>query len=185
MTKTEIVKKNGQGFVSPTHGWLSFAQVMEKVEAFVGEEPGKEYVIIVGTDSQGVDLTTADFVSAIVVHRVGHGGIYFWKRFRREKIFGLRERIYEEAVASLDLAEEVIGGLKKIGLWSAKKASLGEKGLSLADGFPSLEIHVDIGRKGPTRELIAEVIGMIRGAGYVAKMKPEAVGAAKVADRHT
>ena len=48
-----------------------------------------------------------------------------------------------------------------------------------------VEIHVDIGQKGPTRELIAEVVGMIRGNGFNVKTKPDAFGASSVADRHT
>ena len=48
-----------------------------------------------------------------------------------------------------------------------------------------LEIHVDVGTKGDTREMINEIVGMIRGSGYSVKTKPEAYGASNVADRHT
>ena len=39
-----------------------------------------KYEIIVGTDSQKLDKGGYDFVSALVIHRMGSGGIYFWKR---------------------------------------------------------------------------------------------------------
>ncbi|HRU32970.1 MAG TPA: ribonuclease H-like YkuK family protein, partial [bacterium] len=46
-------------------------------------------------------------------------------------------------------------------------------------------IHVDIGMKGETRQLIKEVVGMITSSGYSAKIKPESFGASKVADKHS
>ena len=49
----------------------------------------------------------------------------------------------------------------------------------------ALEIHVDIGRVGETREMLNEVVGMVRGQGFEVKIKPEAYGAACVADRYT
>ena len=48
-----------------------------------------------------------------------------------------------------------------------------------------LEIHIDVGALGPTRELIREVVGMVSGNGYTAKTKPESWGASSVADKHT
>ena len=56
-----------------------------------------------------------------------------------------------------------------------------ENGISKYD----IQIHVDIGKKGETRGLITEVVGMIRGNGYDVKIKPDSFGASKVADRHT
>jgi len=48
-----------------------------------------------------------------------------------------------------------------------------------------LEIHIDVGSLGPTRDMIKEVVGMVTGNGFVAKTKPEAWGASTVADKHT
>jgi len=47
-----------------------------------------------------------------------------------------------------------------------------------------LEIHVDIGQNGPTREMIKEIVGMIKGSGFFVKIKPEAFAAATLADKH-
>ncbi|MCK4816393.1 hypothetical protein KA005_11550, partial [bacterium] len=47
-----------------------------------------------------------------------------------------------------------------------------------------LEIHIDVGPLGPTREMIREVVGMVNGNGFTAKTKPEAWGASTVADKH-
>jgi predicted RNase H-related nuclease YkuK (DUF458 family) len=48
-----------------------------------------------------------------------------------------------------------------------------------------VEIHVDIGKFGKTREMITEIVGMVRSMGYTVKTKPESYGATKVADKHT
>ena len=49
----------------------------------------------------------------------------------------------------------------------------------------NLEIHVDIGEHGDTRDMIKEVVGMVTGNGFVAKTKPQAYAASYVADKHT
>lgn len=170
-------KNNLTIFNSPTLGTLQFPQVLEKIEAFIKDEPTKTYSLIVGTDSEAVDNGEkgADFVTAVIIHRRGHGGIYFWRRIHEFKIVGLRNRIYREAVLSLELAQEVLDWVK-----DSQRENFEKDGENL-----DLEIHVDIGKKGPTREMIAEVVGMIRGSGFAVKTKPEAFGASKVADRYT
>ena len=49
----------------------------------------------------------------------------------------------------------------------------------------NIQIHVDIGHNGETRDMINEVVGMVRGSGYEVKIKPDSYGASKVADRYT
>ena len=46
------------------------------------------------------------------------------------------------------------------------------------------QIHIDVGQNGPTREMIKEVIGMVRGNGFRAKIKPDSYAASHVADRY-
>jgi predicted RNase H-related nuclease YkuK (DUF458 family) len=76
--------------------------------------------------------------------------------------------MYQEAILSLQSAENVFELLR-------------QNGITKYD----IEIHVDIGRSGETRDMINEIVGMVRGNGYAVKIKPEAFGASKVADRHT
>jgi len=64
--------------------------------------------------------------------------------------------------------------------------------MDFLDSFPdnhlsnyNVEIHVDVGNNGPTRSLIKEIVGMIEGMGFVAKVKPDSFGASRVAHRHT
>jgi len=47
------------------------------------------------------------------------------------------------------------------------------------------QIHIDVGQNGPTREMIKEVVGMVRGNGFKAKIKPESYAASSIADKHT
>ncbi|MEK7119093.1 MAG: ribonuclease H-like YkuK family protein [Patescibacteria group bacterium] len=155
-------------FQSPTHGALELPQVREKILAFLAGEPERTYHLVVGTDSQPHNGSGVDFVTAIVVHRVGAGGIYFWKRVVNKKVYVLRQRMYEEATMSLEMAETVLALLHKDGITKY-----------------DVEIHVDIGAFGDTREMITEIVGMIRGSGYAVKIKPESYAASKVADRYT
>ena len=47
------------------------------------------------------------------------------------------------------------------------------------------EIHLDIGRKGMTKELIQEMMGRIEAMGIEAKIKPESYTAFSYANRYT
>lgn len=155
-------------FQSPTFGEVELPGVRTHIVDFLAKEPGAAHQIVVGTDSQAHNGSGVGFVTAIVVHRAGFGGIYFWKRIINKKPYVLRQRMYEEAALSLSMAEEVVNLLR-------------DDGVTKYD----VEIHVDIGAVGPTREMTAEIMGMIRGSGFPVKMKPESFAASKVADRYT
>jgi len=153
---------------SPTYGKVDRERLKQIVSQFMAADKKAGYQIIVGTDSQKIKKGVYDFVSALIIHRIGYGGIYFWKRQIYDKKMSLKERIYREATMSLQTSENFVDFFKTNGI--AKY---------------NIEIHVDIGKKGETRELIAEVTGMIRSSGYEIKIKPESYGASKVADRYT
>lgn len=157
-----------KNFISPTHGPLTLKEVIFRIGQFIHADPAYRYQVIIGTDSQEHGKYEVDFVSAIIVHKIGAGGIYFWQREKVNHRYVLRERIYEEATRSLMLAQTLLEEFEREGFLNF-----------------NLEIHVDIGEQGETRVMINEVVGMIRGSGFAVKVKPEAFGAAKVADRHT
>ena len=81
----------------------------------------------------------------------------------------LRNKIYTETLKSLETAEKLVPKLRD----------------AISPAKYDLEIHIDVGPLGPTREMIKEVVGMVTGNGYVAKTKPESWGASSVADKHT
>lgn len=155
-------------FQSPTHGAVTLPEVRTHILTYMATDPEASYRIIVGSDSQSHNGSGVDFVSAIVVHRVGHGGIYFWKRTIINKTYVLRQRMYEEATMSLAVAEDIVTLLQKDGCTKY-----------------DVEIHVDIGKNGQTREMIAEIVGMIRGSGFPVKVKPDSYAASHIADRYT
>lgn len=154
-------------FQSPTLGTMTIDEVKETILSYMEEEPTAQYRLVIGTDSQPKN-GYVDFVTALVVHKIGSGGIYFWKRTVEKKKYVLKERIYTEASMSLSFATDFFASFKNNGISSYE-----------------IEIHVDIGNVGETRVLIAEVVGMIRGSGFTVRTKPDSYGASKVADRHT
>jgi uncharacterized protein len=159
-----------QGFTqfnSQTYGNVSMGEMLDKLLAYVRAEPGLDCELIVGTDSLQYAAGKAEFVSAIVVHRTRNGGIYFWTKTHHTDMHVLQQRIFQEATYSLQLAQLLIEKLK-------------ERNIS---DF-NLSIHVDVGPNGKTRDMVKQVVGMIRGSGFDVKTKPDSYAASCVADRH-
>ncbi|MBI2031097.1 MAG: ribonuclease H-like YkuK family protein [Candidatus Levybacteria bacterium] len=168
-------EENGK-FQSQTHGKLNVSEVISQIKFFLEEEPNAQYSLVIGTDSHEKSTgkngsRDISLVTAILVHRKGFGGKYFWKRFNRNNIHSLRDKIYSETMGSLNFALVFVPLLRK----------------KLNGHTPkyNLEIHIDVGEHGDTRDMIKEVVGMVTGNGFVAKTKPEAYGASYVADKHT
>jgi len=160
-------------FLSPTKGKLSPREVILEVGKFLKNNPDSYYKLVIGTDSKVRKINgthEVDFVSAIVIHRKGFGGRYFWQKIKKQKIATLRDKIYTETFLSLDLAQKFVPQLQ-----------------NSLNGHANyeLEIHIDVGEAGDTRNMIKEVVGIITGNGFTAKTKPESYGAYVVADKHT
>ena len=116
-----------------------------------------------------------NFPVAVVILRHKEGGRFFLKKVHYPKrIFGSwRQRILEEVCLSCALGMELREKLQK----SAEK-------------FPELNyefryIHADVGENGRTKDMIKEVVGLIRGNGFEPKIKPESYAASVVADRYS
>ncbi len=155
---------------------LSVNQVVGEILRFMQAEPLYRYKVTIGTDSERLADKSADFVSAIVVHRVGNGGRYFWRRFELGKFHTLRDRIIKEVLLSLDLGKAVLSELQKL----TPGAGPGAAVLPQWD----FEIHIDVGEKGDTRAVIQEVVGMVRAMNFEPVVKPLSYAASNVADRH-
>ena len=147
---------------------LSPNEVIKEIILFMNGEPNRCYKVTIGTDSEHSPDKTADFVTAIVIHRVGNGGRYFWRRIEPDtKYFTLRDRITEEVLISLDIAKELLNCMKNFQIPKF-----------------DFEIHLDVGTKGETKAVIQELVGMVRANNFEAKTKPDSYAASKVADRH-
>lgn len=153
-------------FHSPTKGKLMFEEVILEIADFIERYPKDKYKIIIGTDSNSFNIP--EFVSVIIVYRFGKGGIYFWKKEKRDKIYTMRDRIYTETFLSIELAQKC----------------LKEFGVDFFSKF-DIEIHIDVGEKGKTREMIREVVGMVRGTGFYPQIKPNSYAASTIADKYT
>lgn len=151
---------------SPSRGVMDLDQVFQDIIAFVREEPEAQHKLIIGTDSQARDEVT--FVTAIVIHRLGKGARYYYHREMHRRLPSLRQRILLETSLSLGVASRLTEMLSRRG----------------QQGF-DIEIHLDIGQNGDTRELIREIVGMVSGSGFDAKIKPDSFGASTVADKYT
>jgi uncharacterized protein len=164
--------KNGH-FYSPSKKKRSNSEMISDISSFIDEDPGKFYRLVIGTDSQAHKVngkSEIDYVTAIVIHRIGRGAKYFWrkeKKYVRNPV--LRDKIYTETLLSLETAQRIVPEIRKV--ISAAKYDF--------------EIHIDVGPLGPTREMIREVVGMVNGNGFVARTKPDSWGASSVADKHT
>lgn len=163
-------------FFSQTHGKIEVEEILHLIKDFLEDDPKAEYSLVIGTDSQEKNgskngAKSLNLVTAILIHRKGFGGKYFWRRKHISNIYTLRDKIYAETMASLDFAADFVPILKKF--------------LNGKSPAYNLEIHVDVGEHGATRDMIKEVVGMVTGNGFVAKTKPDAYAASYVADKHT
>ena len=159
-------------FISPSQGKITMEKMVDELVHFMNDQEDYFYQLVIGTDSKSGKpdgKKSIDFVTAVVIHRKGKGGRYFWQKNKVEKISSLRDKIYTETLLSIQLAEQLVPEFTK----------------RLNGDRYKLEIHIDVGCVGPTREMIREVVGMVNGNGFTAKTKPEAYGASVIADKHT
>ena len=174
-TKLAVKDFSGELLNSLTHGEINIEESIRLIKSFLEEKPLSEYSLVIGTDSHEKDNNgsskTINLVTAVLVHRRGFGGKYFWRRKNISNIHSLREKIYAETLESLNFALSFVPLLRKH--------------LNGDSPFYHLEIHIDVGEHGDTRDMIREVVGMVTGNGFIAKTKPHAYGASYVADKHT
>ncbi|HCX45394.1 TPA: hypothetical protein DGT35_02205 [Patescibacteria group bacterium] len=146
---------------------LKSEEVIQEIKNYMNADPKREYKIFIGTDSEELGNNRADFVTAIVVHRVGNGGRYFWHRSEFDKLHTIRDRIWQEVLTSLDIAKDFISFAKDFNLPEHK-----------------FEIHVDVSENGKTGSMIQGLVGIIRANDFEARIKPNSFAASTVADRH-
>ncbi|NLI12521.1 MAG: hypothetical protein GX425_07840 [Peptococcaceae bacterium] len=156
-------------FTSPSKGKMEFEEMMADIIRYIKGLPTSAYKIIIGSDSMVKNETC--FITAIVVHRLGKGARYYYHKKIQRKIKSLRQKIFYETALSLE-----VGGLVH--------KYFADFGFDDLDDL-NVEIHIDVSVHGDTKNLIREVVGMVTGSGFRAKIKPEAYGASTVADKHT
>lgn len=153
-------------FTSPSLGPLDFEAMYQDILLFMGYYPHGAFKLIIGSDSQVKDETC--FVTAVVIHHVGKGARYYYSKSYHRRITSLRQRIFFETALSLNVAGQLAERFARDGMEDL-----------------NVEIHLDVGPNGQTKELIREIVGMVTGNGFEAVIKPDSSGASKVADKYT
>lgn len=163
-------------FYNPTAGNLKFKDVIEEIFNYIAQAPENLYEIVVGCDSSSDERPA--FPIALVVLKKGQGGRFFLARIRysknQKRFYSFRQRILEEVYLSCELALSFKEALRE-------RVASSEKSLNYQFQY----IHADVGVGGPTRDMIKEVVGLIKSNGFEAKIKPESFAASIVADRFT
>ena len=151
-------------FQSKTYGELTQDQCFSFIGDKIRNAPDDTYRLYVGTDSR-LHQRDTKVVPVIVLYKVGTGGIYFANIINTGKFHSLRERMYYEASQSIELGKDLM-------------EYLFENDLDFR-----ITIDIDIGKKGKTSELIAELVGYAVAEGFEVRIKPDSMAASTVADR--
>lgn len=174
--QSELVEKNNfeselneiskllNNFKTAADEVLPVKRLIEEIKSFILFDQRFHYRVLIGTDSENQDQDV-DFVSAIVVHRVGQGARYFWRRQVIAKRLELHHRLWQEALISLEISKALI------------------KILTLEKLNFSFELHLDLGYNGKSESVIKELIALVRGYGFDVKVKPSSCAASTIADR--
>lgn len=157
-------------FLRPNGQEVSLEQIAQLGINYILEEPGAEYEITIGTDSQNFDKTK--IVEVIVFRRVGMGGIFFYSSKYIRRIDNLRLKIYEETQESLQLADSLLQIIENIP-FDLNKYNI------------HFTIHCDVGKNGATNILVQEIIGWIHSLGYECCIKPNSYAASAIADKYS
>ncbi len=165
-------------FYNVSEKQMPFQTVIERIKGFMLKDPRSEYVLSIGSDSQ-VHQAETKFITAIHLHRVGKGAWGCLKNHTvKRPIESIREKISMETALSQEIAYYFI---------AQYLVELTDVLIPFSDEGADLifEIHLDIGRKGMTKELIQEMTGRIEAMGIEAKIKPDSYTAFSYANRYT
>lgn len=156
---------------------MDFSAVIKEIQEYISAQPEFFYDIVVGCDSPSSDKPF--FPIAIVVLRKGAGGRFFLKKMHYPEPFLKRfthwkNRILQEVYLSCELALSLRETLEK------------EFGKATPTfNYQFQYIHADVGEQGKTKEMVKEVVGLIRSNGFEPRIKPLSFAASVVADRYT
>lgn len=168
-------------FFSPSKGNMDYNEVIGEIYSYISEQPNFAYDIVVGCDSPSSDKPF--FPIAVVVLRSGAGGRFFLKKMHYPDNYlkrfmnvanNWKQRILQEVYLSCELALSLRETLEK------------EFGKATPTfNYQFQYIHADVGEHGKTKEMVKEVVGLIKGNGFEPRIKPMSFAASVVADRYT
>ncbi len=152
-------------YKSITHGELQEVDMFQLIAEDIRKNKGYDFLITIGTDSQTYSKTNV--VTVVALHKVGHGGKFFYSMEKVNRIDNIRVKVYNETFRSIELAKRFTEFAYKLNL------------------DINIIIHVDIGksRRGKTHDLISEIMGWVQSEGFEAHHKPDSYVASTIADR--
>ena len=156
---------------SLTYGEVSIPDIARIIKEKITNNNNK-FDLMIGTDSQNHDKTK--MVSVIALHNVGHGGIFFYDVKYISKISNINQKILYETSLSLELANNLISELE----------NLIEEDFDYSE-YLHLQIHVDAGNNGDSRQTIPEIVGWIKSCGYDVTIKPDSYAASSIANKYS
>jgi uncharacterized protein len=169
---------NDLTFYNTSKDEMTFDDVFTGLIQFIKRDPTSFYRLAIGTDSQ-VHQSGTKFITSVHLHRVGKGA---WgclkKNMVTRRITSLKEKILMETMYSQEVAA----------LFTEERIS---KMLDLLiphidDGADLvIEVHLDIGNKGKTKNLIDEMTEQIYSIGLQPKIKPDSYAASSYANKYT
>ena len=162
----------GQLFTRPSGGEFSVREAAAVAATYVAQSPASVYTVTIGTDSQNFDKTK--MVEVIAIHRIGTGGIFFYRTNYVRLIQNLRQKIQEETQLSLTVANVFFDELHN---------NLSMLGHDLDHMHIKCQIHCDVGYNGSTRTMIQEIVGWVRSMGYDCAIKPDSYAASGIANK--
>jgi predicted RNase H-related nuclease YkuK (DUF458 family) len=141
---------------------ITLSDIVGRIDNYLSD--GYEYNIEIGTDSQR-GSNKVKFVTAIAVHKIGKGGIFFYHPTVTDTIHTLSDRIYMETGMSINCANVLIDLFVQ------------------SNVLHNITIHCDVGHNGRTKELIQGIVGYVTASGFGCCIKPDATTASCIADK--
>lgn len=165
-------------FYNLTEDKMKFEEVYHRIYNFIKADPRSEYILSIGTDSQ-VHPKSTRFITAVHLHRKGKGA---WGCLRNydvpRRMMNVKEKISLETSLSQEIAcyftPDLLADLTELLLPHVNS------GAELM-----LEIHLDIGKNGLTKELIKEMTSRIKAMGIKPRIKPNSYTASSYANKYT
>lgn len=146
---------------------MAFDEMAGELEALICNRVSNSFRLIVGTDSQ--PTLPIRFETVVILSAAG-AVRSFNRRLATMGPMAITERMLTETAMSLMVADALCTDLEGRGLAVERSA---------------VEIHMDMGGSCETRKALRDAVGMVTGAGFSVKVKPESWAASRVADRLT
>ena len=163
--------KENMDMISPTYGICSDDRMINIIANYIRSnyKASEGFNLVVGTDSQNYSDTK--MVVVIAVQNIGHGGIFFYDIRRIKRIDNIKQKLLYETSMSLKYADKLISKLEQYPKTDFDFGSI------------NFCIHIDVGKKGRTNQLIPELVSWVKACGYDCKIKPDSFAASSIADK--